>query len=224
MELPLTPEDRAFREEVPAGLRAKGEIMAECTREEVVRWFKILAAKGWIAPAWPKEAGGAGWTMMPRLIFDIEADDAGAPRYTNFGVSMCGPVLLRFGTAEQKARHLPGILNVDELWCRGYSEPGAGSDLASLRTRARRDGDAYVVNGSKICTTQAHWADRMFALVRTSDAGRKQDRPPQRLRLRLAPRPHRLDQRRKARPLRVRQNAIRPRVFHIPKIGTYIKA
>src|SRR5690606_35584150 len=128
------------------------------TREEVVRWFRILAAKGWIAPAWPKEAGGTGWTMMQRLIFDIEANDAGAPRYTNFGVSMCGPVLLRFGTAEQKARYLPGIRNADELWCQGYSEPGAGSDLASLQTRAVRDGDHYIVNGSKIWTTQAHWA------------------------------------------------------------------
>ena len=183
MDLPLTAADRVFRDEVraflaeamPPDIRAKGEILAECTREEVVRWFKILAAKGWLAAAWPKEAGGPGWSLTQRLIFDIEANDAGAPRYTYFGTAMCGPVLLRFGTPEQKARFIPPILAGDAMWCQGYSEPGAGSDLASLKTRAVREGDEYVVTGSKIWTTQAHWADWIFALVRTSDTGKKQE-------------------------------------------------
>jgi alkylation response protein AidB-like acyl-CoA dehydrogenase len=182
MDLTLGPKERAFRDEVrafmaaalPADLRAKGEMMAECTRDELVRWWKILSAKGWIAPAWPKAAGGSGWSILERLVFDIEVNRAGAPRYSNAGVAMAGPAILRYGTPEQKARFLPRILASDDVWCQGYSEPGAGSDLASLSTRAVRDGDHYIVTGAKIWTTLGHWADRMFGLVRTNFEVKKQ--------------------------------------------------
>ena len=138
-------------------------------------WLKALGRKGWLTGHWAKEHGGLGWTPEESAIFRDETDGAAAPWLAPFGVTMVGPVIYTFGTPEQKARHLPGIRKNDVWWCQGYSEPGSGSDLASLKTRAVRDGDDYVVNGQKIWTTLAHWADWIFCLVRTDpDAPKKQ--------------------------------------------------
>jgi alkylation response protein AidB-like acyl-CoA dehydrogenase len=137
--------------------------------------MRTLSGKGWIAPNWPKEEGGPGWSATQKYIVQEEMALAAAPRIIPFGVQMVGPVLIAFGTPEQKQRYLPGILSSEEIWCQGYSEPGAGSDLASLQTRAVLDGDHYVVNGSKTWTSSAHMADRMFTLVRTSSEGKKQE-------------------------------------------------
>ena len=183
MDLKLSVEDKAFRGEVraflaaelPAEIRHKVENNLPVSKPEQTRWQKILHAKGWIAPGWPREHGGTGWTPMQRYIFDDELGAAGAPPLNPFGVGMVGPVLYTFGTAAQKARYLPKILSSDEWWCQGYSEPGAGSDLASLRTRAVRDGADYVINGQKIWTSQAHLADQMFCLVRTRPEGKPQE-------------------------------------------------
>lgn len=136
-------------------------------RELGTRWHKALYEKGWIAPDWPVELGGTGWGLMQRHVFSEECALAGAPMVMPFGIDMVGPVINTFGTKEQQAEHIPGILNGDIWWCQGYSEPGSGSDLASLKTRAVQDGDEYVVNGQKIWTTNAHKADWIFALVRT---------------------------------------------------------
>jgi alkylation response protein AidB-like acyl-CoA dehydrogenase len=144
-------------------------------KEDHVRWQKILAEKGWIAPGWPVEHGGVDWTPIQRYIFEEEAAIAGSPRIIPFGLHMVGPVIIEFGSPDQKARFLPRILNSDDAWCQGYSEPGSGSDLASLKTRAERQGDHYIVNGQKTWTTQAHWADMIFCLVRTSSSGKKQE-------------------------------------------------
>jgi len=138
-------------------------------------WHRTLHEQGWIAPAWPSDEGGAGWDEGRLYLYDAEYHRAGAPPLQQQGLRMLGPVLMRYATPEQKARFLPGILSGETCWCQGYSEPGAGSDLAALRTRATRDGDDYVVTGSKLWTTQAHHADWMFALVRTSDEGKRQD-------------------------------------------------
>jgi alkylation response protein AidB-like acyl-CoA dehydrogenase len=135
-----------------------------------LRWHRKLHARGWIAPSWPLEHGGTGWTLAQRWVFETECAVAGAPSVSPLGLRMAGPVIMRFGTPEQKSHYLPRILSGDDYWCQGYSEPGSGSDLASLKTRAVRDGDHYVINGSKIWTTHAHLANRMFALVRTGDA------------------------------------------------------
>ena len=183
MELKLEPADEAFRQEVrafaqsavPAAIRRKVEMGLRLAKEDYVAWQKILYDKGWIAPAWPAEEGGSGWTALQRFLFEEELGLAGAPPVIPFGLKMVGPVLLAFGTDEQKARYLPSILNSDHWWCQGYSEPGAGSDLASLKTRAKRDGEHYVINGSKTWTTQAQHADMMFCLVRTSDEPKKQE-------------------------------------------------
>jgi alkylation response protein AidB-like acyl-CoA dehydrogenase len=140
-----------------------------------MRWHMALYEKGWIAPNWPVEDGGIDWTATQRFIFDDECGLAGTPRLSPFGVSMVGPVLMQFGTEEQKREHLPKILSGERLWCQGYSEPGSGSDLASLKTRAERKGDKYVINGSKIWTSWAHHADYIFCLVRTSTEVKKQD-------------------------------------------------
>lgn len=143
--------------------------------EQMIRWHRILAEKGWIAPHWPVEYGGTGWTPIQHYIFEEQTMTAGAPRLRPFGLKMIGPVLMRFGTEEQKARFLPRILTADDYWCQGFSEPGAGSDLAALRTRAVCDGDSYVVNGQKIWTTTAQHANWIFALVRTDpDAAKPQ--------------------------------------------------
>jgi hypothetical protein len=175
MDLNYSPEELAFRDEVrawlrdnlPADLREKVVNYQELSKDDLLRWHKILAKKGWIAPEWPLEWGGQPWTVVQRYIFEEECAYAGAPPLVPFGLKMCAPVLLRFGTEEQKKRFLPGIYNGDVFWCQGYSEPGSGSDLASLKTSAVRDGDYYIVNGQKIWTTWAHHADWIFCLVRT---------------------------------------------------------
>ena len=137
-------------------------------------WQKILYAKGWVAPHWPKEYGGPGWTETQRYIFDSECAAAGAPSLSPMGLRMVAPCIMRFGTPEQKAHYLPRLLAGEDYWCQGYSEPQAGSDLAALSLRADKDGGDYVLNGSKIWTTHAHYANRMFCLVRTSRDGRPQ--------------------------------------------------
>ncbi|MSP05710.1 MAG: acyl-CoA dehydrogenase [Acetobacteraceae bacterium] len=138
-------------------------------------WHRALATQGWVAPLWPRENGGPGWTPAQHYIFETECALAGAPPLAPLGIRMVGPVLIGFGSAAQKAHYLPRILSGEDYWCQGYSEPGAGSDLASLSTRAVHDGDDYLVNGSKIWTTHAHHANRMFALVRTGQGERKQE-------------------------------------------------
>ncbi|PJK30748.1 acyl-CoA dehydrogenase family protein [Minwuia thermotolerans] len=185
MDLTLTPEDRAFRDEVRAFLAENlTEEMREAGRltcgpfaefEYGQRWFETLAKRGWSAPAWPKEYGGPGWTAIQRYIFDVESAAASAPAFSIMGTRMVGPVVMKYGTDEQKQKYLPRILSGEDVWCQGYSEPGSGSDLASLKTRAVRDGDDYVINGSKIWTTFAHHANRMFCLVRTSNEGKPQE-------------------------------------------------
>src|SRR5580765_3401209 len=183
MDLNYSQEESAFRDEVrgwlnanlPQDLRAKIANYDEFGREDLLKWHRILAKKGWVAPAWPKEFGGTGWNVVQRYIFEEECGFAGTPPLIPFGLTMCGPVILRFGTDEQKKKFLPRIYNGDDFWCQGYSEPGSGSDLASLKTKAERQGDHYVVNGQKIWTTNAHWADWMFCLVRTSNEGKRQE-------------------------------------------------
>ena len=183
MDLNYSPAEVAFREDVrewlranlPDDLRDKVATYAHLTKEDLLRWHRILAKKGWIAPSWPQEWGGTGWDPVQRYIFEEEAGYAGAPPLVPFGLAMCGPVLLRFGTPQQKRHFLPRIYNGDDFWCQGYSEPGSGSDLASLSTRATREGDHYVVTGQKTWTTLAHYADWIFCLVRTESGARKQE-------------------------------------------------
>ncbi len=184
MDLNYSQEELAFRDEVrgwlkanlPKDLAAKIAEYQELTRDDLLRWHKILAKQGWVAPAWPKEWGGTGWSVVQRYIFEEECGYAGTPPLIPFGLSMCGPVLLQFGTDEQKKKFLPRIYNGEDFWCQGYSEPGSGSDLASLKTKAVRSGDHYVVNGQKIWTTLGHVADWIFCLVRTdSGAAKRQE-------------------------------------------------
>ncbi|WP_226951324.1 acyl-CoA dehydrogenase [Rhizobium terrae] len=139
-----------------------------------LKWQSKLNEKGWVAPSWPKRYGGTGWTLAERYIFDQECERAGEPHFRGASIKMIAPVLMRYGTDEQKAFYLPRILNGEDLWAQGYSEPGSGSDLASLKTKAVLEGNHYIVNGSKIWSTLAHHATRMFALVRTADTGKKQ--------------------------------------------------
>jgi alkylation response protein AidB-like acyl-CoA dehydrogenase len=182
MNLTWTPQERRFREEVRAFAAAKlpddirGKVLRHqrLERDDYVRWHNILADQGWGAPNWPVEHGGTGWNALQRLIFEVECFKAGAPRLLPFGLSMIGPVLMKYGSAEQQARLLPRMLRVQDWWCQGYSEPGSGSDLASLKTRAERDGDEYVVNGQKTWTTLAQYADWMFCLARTDPDARAQ--------------------------------------------------
>lgn len=184
MDMDFSPEDIAFREEVRSFL---AENLPERLRDGARRtpgvfvepdigmeWHRILYQKGWVAPHWPKEDGGTGWTPTQKFIFEKECALAGAPALAILGLRLVGPVICEFGTPEQKARFLPGILSGDDYWCQGYSEPGSGSDLASLKTSARLEGDEYVINGSKIWTTHAHHADWIFALVRTDTTVKKQ--------------------------------------------------
>jgi acyl-CoA dehydrogenase len=184
MDLNLSPRDLAFRDEVRAFLdqnlspllRQAGSLTTSVftDKEWSIAWQRILHAKGWVAPAWPVEYGGAGWDDMQRYIFSAECARAGAPGLSPMGLKMVGPCIMRYGTPEQKAFYLPRILAGEDYWCQGYSEPGSGSDLASLQMRADSDGDDYILNGSKIWTTHAHFANRMFCLVRTKFDGKPQ--------------------------------------------------
>jgi alkylation response protein AidB-like acyl-CoA dehydrogenase len=182
MDLTWTAEERAFREEVqaflnaklPADLKAKAFAHHHLVRDDYIRWHALLAERGWGAPSWPKEYGGTGWNPMQRLIFEIESFKAGAPRLLPFGLSMIGPVLMKYGNQKQKDYYLPRIIEMKDWWCQGYSEPGSGSDLASLKTRAERVGDRYIINGQKTWTTLAHYADWMFCLVRTDPSAKAQ--------------------------------------------------
>jgi len=184
MDLNYSQEELAFRGEVrawlqaslPRDLKEKVSSYAHLSKDDLMRWHRILADKGWVAPAWPKEWGGTGWNLVQRYIFEEELGYAGAPPLIPFGLAMCAPVLLRFGTEAQKKRFLPRIYRGEDFWCQGYSEPGSGSDLASLKTKAVRNGEHYVVNGQKTWTTLAHYADWIFCLVRTDpDTGRRQE-------------------------------------------------
>jgi alkylation response protein AidB-like acyl-CoA dehydrogenase len=183
MDLSFTPEEEAFRAEVrefartamPADVRTAVEQGEHVDREQSIRWQKILHAKGWGAPSWPREWGGPGWDVVRQHIFDEEMALASAPRQLPFGLRMVGPVLMKFGNEPQKRRFLPRIPSMEDWWCQGYSEPGAGSDLASLSTRAERKGDRYIVNGQKTWTTLAQHADWIFNLVRTDPSVKKQE-------------------------------------------------
>ena len=164
--------------EIGPDLRRKLDLGQHLTKDEMNGWLQALGAKGWLTGGWPKEAGGLGWTPAEAAIFREETGRAGAPWLVPFGVTMVGPVIYTFGTPEQKDRHLPGIRENTTWWCQGYSEPGSGSDLASLRTRAVKgtdaEGEHYKVNGQKIWTTLAHWADWCFCLVRTDTESKPQ--------------------------------------------------
>jgi hypothetical protein len=183
MDLGFTPDEEAFRAEVRAFLRDKlprriadkVRTGKRLTKADMVEWHAILNARGWFANHWPADHGGPGWSVVQAHIFDVETARAHAPRISPFGVSMLGPVLIKYGSQAQRDRWLPRILDGTDWWCQGYSEPGAGSDLASLKTKAVRDGDHYVVNGQKAWTTLGQYADMMFCLVRTSSTGKKQE-------------------------------------------------
>ncbi len=183
MDLDYTPEELAFRDEVRAFVQANlpHELSRKViehkrlTKEDYLVWQKALYRQGWAAPHWPKEAGGCGWNAVQCHILEEESAQAGAPRVVAFGLYMVGPVIHTFGSPWQKQHYLPRILSSEDWWCQGYSEPGSGSDLASLKTRAVRDGDHYIVNGQKTWTTLAQYADMMFCLVRTSTEGKKQE-------------------------------------------------
>ena len=159
---------------LPADIRQKVTGYQGLSKDDYIRWHKILAAKGWSVPHWPVEWGGTGWTARQHDIFASELAAADAPRLSPLGLVMAAPVLIAFGTQQQKERWLPDIRNGVSYWCQGYSEPGSGSDLASLQCRARREGNEWVINGSKIWTTHAHHADWIFALVRTDATVKKQ--------------------------------------------------
>jgi len=183
MDLRFTPEEIAFRDEVraflgaalPEPIRRKMVEGRHLTKSDIVTWQRILNAKGWAVPHWPVEWGGTGWSPVQQYIFLDELQQAPAPPPLPFGVSMVGPVIIAFGSEAQKRRFLPRIANLDDWWCQGFSEPGAGSDLASLKTAAKREGDHYVVNGQKIWTTMAQHADWIFCLVRTDTQAKKQE-------------------------------------------------
>jgi alkylation response protein AidB-like acyl-CoA dehydrogenase len=169
-------ETRAFIEaNLPQDLHDKVERALKLDKSDYLRWQDILADKGWLAYNWPQEHGGTGWSPAQCYIFQEELGRANAPRIVTFGLNYVGPVIYTFGNDEQKARYLGDIRNNKVWWCQGYSEPGAGSDLASLQTRAVRDGDHYIVNGTKTWTTMAQWADQMFCLVRTDPQAKKQE-------------------------------------------------
>jgi len=183
MDLNYSARDEAFRAEVrsflaanlPADLQTKVRKHLRLKREDYVRWHKIVAKQGWAAPAWSTEFGGPGWDATQRHIWEEECAIAGTPPILPFGVNMVAPVIMAFGSPEQKAWYLPRILDCTDWWCQGYSEPGAGSDLASLKTTAVREGDHYIVNGQKTWTTLGQHADMIFCLVRTDQNVRKQE-------------------------------------------------
>jgi len=184
MNVNLTADQTAFRDEVreffvekyPADLRQKQDEGVTLDREDTIRWQKLLNEQGWFAVNWPEEYGGTGWSSIQKYIFANEMAAVNAPLIVPFGVAMVAPVIYTFGSEEQKQRFLPDILASNVWWCQGYSEPGSGSDLASLKTKAERDGDKYIVNGTKTWTTLGHLADWIFCLVRTSsDVARRQE-------------------------------------------------
>jgi alkylation response protein AidB-like acyl-CoA dehydrogenase len=181
MDLRFTPEEVAFRDEVrafirdnlPPDIRERMRLGYSPRKEDIVAWQRILNRRGWAAMSWPKEWGGPGWTAIQKMIFLEENQVAPAPELSSFNITMLGPVLIQFGTEEQKKHFLPRAANLDDWWCQGFSEPGAGSDLASLKTAAKREDGHYVVNGQKIWTSTAHQADWCFLLVRTNPTAAK---------------------------------------------------
>ena len=183
MDINYTAEERAFRDEVrtflneklPKDIARKVKEHKRLGKEDTIRWQKILNEQGWLALHWPKEHGGTGWSPIQKHIFEEECAEAGAPTVLPFGVNMVAPVIITFGTQEQKDYYLPRILRSDDWWCQGYSEPGAGSDLAGLKTRAVREGDHYIVNGQKTWTTLGQHANMIFCLVRTDPDAKKQE-------------------------------------------------
>lgn len=182
MRLSFSSEDLAFAADVRTFVRATLDPLTRAkvlngklpSRADRTAWQRALVAKGWGAPAWPVEYGGPGWTVVQRHLYDEVLTEEGAPGAPVFGMGMLAPMLMKFGSDAQKATLIPRILDMDDWWCQGFSEPEAGSDLAGLKTRAVLDGDAWVINGQKIWTTLAHIADKMFCLVRTSDEPKKQ--------------------------------------------------
>lgn len=182
MKFELSPSDQSFYDDVrswftantPEHLKGHAFMFGTMSAEDNVQWCRTLNAQGWAAVQWPSEYGGTDWTQMQKHLFEAARAETRAPLGYCMGVNLLGPVIYGFGTEEQKAHYLPRILNYDDWWCQGYSEPGAGSDLASLKTRADRKDDHYLVNGSKIWTTYAHKANMIFCLVRTSNEGKKQ--------------------------------------------------
>ncbi|AVO34242.1 acyl-CoA dehydrogenase family protein [Ottowia oryzae] len=182
MDLAFTPEELAFRDEIrswvkqnlPADISTKVLQAQRLTRDDMQRWAKILGKQGWLGYGWPKQFGGPGWTAVQKHLFEEECAMAGAPRIVPFGPVMVAPVIMAYGTPEQQKRFLPGIGSGEVWWSQGYSEPGSGSDLASVRTRAERQGDKYIVNGQKTWTTLGQFGDWMFNLVRTSTEGKPQ--------------------------------------------------
>lgn len=182
MDIHFTPEELAFRDEVraflsnklPADISTKVRLGKHLGKADHQRWQRLLNEQGWYATHWPEEFGGTGWSVVQKHIFEEECAAFGAPRTIPFGVNMVAPVIIKFGTPEQQAHFLPRILDGTDWWCQGYSEPGAGSDLASLKTRAVRDGDHYIVNGQKTWTTLGQHADWIFCLVRTDPEAQQQ--------------------------------------------------
>ena len=182
MDLAFTPEELAFREEIrawvkanlPADISQKVHSAMRLTRDDMQRWAKILGKKGWLGWGWPEQFGGPGWNAVQKHLFEEECALAGAPRVVPFGPVMVAPVIMAFGNAEQQKRFLPGIASGEVWWSQGYSEPGSGSDLASLKTRAERVGDKYIVNGQKTWTTLGQYGEWIFCLVRTSNEGKPQ--------------------------------------------------
>jgi len=182
MDLAFTPEEQKFREEIRAWVREnlpediahKVHNALRLSRDDLQRWARILGKKGWLGYGWPKEFGGPGWTAVQKHLFEEETALAGAPRIVPFGPVMVAPVIMAFGSPEQQKRFLPGIASGEVWWSQGYSEPGSGSDLASLKTRAERRGDKYIVNGQKTWTTLAQYGEWIFCLVRTSTEGKPQ--------------------------------------------------
>lgn len=185
MDLAFSADDLKFRDEVRDWIAKNFDAQTKAMqaqskngyldKDTMVAWQKKLYERGWVAPDWPVEHGGPGFTPTQRYIYNMEMSAAGTPTLSPMGLKMVAPVIMKFGSDEQKAEHLPKILRSDVWWCQGYSEPGSGSDLASLQMKAERDGDHYVLNGSKIWTTHAQWADWIFALVRTSTEKNRQD-------------------------------------------------
>ena len=182
MDLAFTPEEQQFRETIrswvrdnlPADISHKVHNALHLTRDDMQRWAKILGKKGWLVHAWPKEFGGPGWNSVQKHLFEEECALAGAPRVIPFGPVMVAPVIMAFGNAEQQRRFLPGIASGDVWWSQGYSEPGSGSDLASVKCKAERQGNTFLVNGQKTWTTLGQYGEWIFCLVRTSSEGKPQ--------------------------------------------------